>query len=206
MTAAIGIYLFPDVEVLDFAAPFEVFTTASRVSRRRGLFAERPFQVYTVAAERVPVRARGGLMVQPDFDFATHPALDILIVPGGNVAEPLANAAAIEWVKAESRHFIAAICTGAFILGKAGLLHGLTVTTHREDIDDLRAALPQTQVVADRRWVDEGRIATSAGVSAGLDLSLHLVRRFSSAELAHLTATQIEYDWRDATGAPIDRS
>lgn len=206
MTVAIGIYLFPEVEVLDFAAPFEVFTTASRVARRRDLFAERPFQVCTVAAERGPVRARGGLLVQPDFDFAAHPALDILIVPGGDVAEPLANTAALEWVKAESRHFVAAICTGVFILGKAGLLQGLTVTTHWEDIDDLRAALPQTQVVGDRRWVDEGRIATSAGISAGLDLSLHLVHRFAGAELAQLTATQMEYDWRDATGAPIARS
>jgi transcriptional regulator GlxA family with amidase domain len=206
MTMVVGIYLFAGVEVLDFAGPFEVFTTASRVAGRRRMISEAPFEVVTIAAEARIVSARAGLLVQPHYDFANHPALDILIVPGGDVTAPLASPTAIAWVKAASPPLIASVCSGALILGKAGRLDGLTATTHWADLDELREMLPQTRVVGDRRWVDEGRIATSAGISAGIDLSLHLVERFCSGELARATARQMEYDWREPGGRPAELS
>ena len=195
----IVILLFPEVEVLDFAGPFEVFSTAARVAKRDRKLPAPPCSVFTVAASHEPVRARGGLMVLADWSMPDAPKADVLIVPGGVMTEPLGNQATIAWVKrtAANANLVASVCTGAFVLGKAGLLDGLTVTTHWEDIAELRRDFPQVKVVENRAWVDEGPIVTSGGISAGIDMSLHLVRRLLGADLARATARQIEYRWRD---------
>jgi transcriptional regulator GlxA family with amidase domain len=196
----IVILLFPEVEVLDFAGPFEVFSTAARVAKRDRKLPAPPCSVFTVAATREPVRARGGLMVLADRTMADAPKADVLIVPGGVMTEPLGNPQTLAWVKrtAANANLVASVCTGAFVLGRAGLLDGLTVTTHWEDIADFRRDFPQVTVVENRAWVDEGPIVTSGGISAGIDMSLHLVRRLLGADLARATARQMEYRWRDA--------
>lgn len=193
----VGILLFPDVEILDFAGPFEVFSVASRVARRNGALATVPFRVSTVAAQRETVVARHGLRVEPDHDFADAPAFDLLIVPGGVMTQPLADPATLDWVAAAARAatLTASVCTGAFVLARLGLLDGLEATTHWEDIPDLRAAFPDVRVVEDVPFVDEGQIVTSAGISAGIGMSLHLVGRVLGTELASATARQMQYDW-----------
>ena len=198
MTRNIGIYIFDEMEVLDLGGPFEVFSTASRMKSRLQPGAAKPFEVFTVAEMLRPVRARGGLMVQPAFDFTNHPAIDVLIVPGGVVTAELERAVVIEWMTrtAAKASLTASVCTGAFLLAKAGLLRGKTITTHWEDIEDFRAMFPDIKVRDDTRWVDAGEIVTSAGISAGLDMSLHLVARLEGEALAVRTARQMDYDWQ----------
>lgn len=208
MTRNVGIYIFDEIEVLDLGGPFEVFSTASRMKARLQPGAAKPFEVFTVADMVRPVRARGGLMVQPGFDIACHPAIDLFIVPGGVVTAELKRDAIIEWIaRTAARSTItASVCTGAFLLGKAGLLRGKTITTHWEDIDDFRSMFPDIPVQGDRRWVDEGAIVTSAGISAGLDMSLHLVARLEGEELAVRTARQMDYDWQRSRSAGSGRA
>ena len=140
----VGIYVFDEVEVLDFAGPFEVFSTASRVCCRAQPGAEPPFQVFTVGASQRPVTARGGLVVQPRCSFADHPKIDVLLVPGGVVTAELERPRVIAWVAARSAtaELTASVCTGAFLLARARLLKGKSATTHWEDIADLRAMAP----------------------------------------------------------------
>jgi transcriptional regulator GlxA family with amidase domain len=199
MTLMVGILLYNEVEVLDFAGPFQVFTTATRVYAGEHPGTPRLFEVMTIAADSQPVLARGGLQVLPS-DTINNPAhLDVLIVPGGIHAAQLERQPVIEWIarKAAETMVTASVCTGAFLLAKARLLDGKSVTTHWEDIQDLRKMFPNILVVENQRWVDEGRIVTSAGISAGIDMSLYLVARLADHELAVKTARQMEYDWRE---------
>jgi transcriptional regulator GlxA family with amidase domain len=192
----VGILIFPEVEVLDFAGPFEVFSVAARIAGRvAGIHF--PFNVTLVGAGGAAVRARHGMDVLPHAGFADAPRFDLLIVPGGVVDQPLGDSATLDWIRAQDRGtaLTASVCTGAFILAKAGLLDGLAVTTHWEDIADLRAAHPDLDVREDVPYVDQGRIVTSAGISAGIGMSLHLVGRALGVEMAKATARQMQFEW-----------
>ena len=197
-TTRVGIYLFDEVEVLDFAGPFEVFSTATRVAFRRDSQAPAPFAVTLIADEARTVRARAGLPVVARASFAEHPKLDLLLVPGGDVSAELERPAVIEWLARTARvtPLVASVCTGAFLLAKAGLLDGRRATTHWEDLEELRRLFPAVRVEAGASWVDQGDRVTSAGISAGLDMSLHLVSRLGGQELAERTARQMDYVWR----------
>jgi transcriptional regulator GlxA family with amidase domain len=198
MTIAVAIYLFKNVEVLDFAGPFEVFTTASRVFLKHNPDKPAPFKVFTVAKTSAPVQARAGLKTLPDFSVDDGPRIDLLVIPGGVVDEELQDEQMIDWVRAtsSSAQMTASVCTGAFLLAKAGLLDGQQATTHWEDIADLRSQFPQVWVQEGVRWVDEGAVVTSAGIAAGIDMSLHLVARLASKELAIATARQMDVPYR----------
>jgi len=198
LPCTVGIYLFDNVEVLDFAGPFEVFSTALRVKSILQPDAPKSFEVFTVAESMRTVKARGGLAVQPHFDITNHPAIDILIIPGGIVTAELQHETVIDWIMrtANASMITASVCTGAFLLGKAGLLRGRSATTHWEDISDLRAMFPDIQILTGIRWVDTGRVVTSAGITAGIDMSLHLVERLEGEKLAVRTARQMEFDWQ----------
>lgn len=198
MTIAVAIYLFKNVEVLDFAGPFEVFTTASRVFLKHNPDKPAPFKVFTVAKTSAPVQARAGLKTLPDFSVDDGPRIDLLVIPGGVVDEELQDEQMIDWVRAtsSSAQMTASVCTGAFLLAKAGLLDGQQATTHWEDIADLRSQFPQVRVQEGVRWVDEGAVVTSAGIAAGIDMSLHLVARLASKELAIATARQMDVPFR----------
>jgi transcriptional regulator GlxA family with amidase domain len=125
--------------------------------------------------------------------------LDVLIIPGGIVSDELKKGELINWIAkcAASAEITASICTGAFLLGKAGLLEGKQATTHWEDIEELGAMFPGVEVRTGTRWVDNGEVVSSAGISAGIDMSLHLVERLVSKELAVSTARQMEFDWQN---------
>ncbi len=199
MTRTIGIFVYDDVEVLDFAGPYEVFTTASRVNGLIAPGTPAPFAVKTIGRTGTMQRARAGLSIFPEADFTTAAGIDVLVVPGGVVTAELAKPDVVAWIAATAvkAEMVASVCTGSFLLAQAGLLDGLDATTHWDDIDDMRATYPKVQVHAQRRWVDNGRIVTSAGISAGIDMSLHLVERLASRELALATAHRMEYDWNE---------
>ena len=195
-TLQIGILVFPDVEVLDFSGPFEVFSVASRIAGRV-IGVPSPFAVSLIGASGAVLRARHGMGVLPHAGFHDAPALDLLVVPGGIVDQPLADPATLAWIDRQHADaaLTASVCTGAFILAKLGLLDGLAVTTHWGDIADLRAAHPGLDVREGVPYVDQGRIVTSAGISAGIGMSLHLVGRILGETMARATARQMEYDW-----------
>jgi transcriptional regulator GlxA family with amidase domain len=197
MPTSVGIYLYPDVEVLDFAGPYEVFTTATRVALRENM--PPPFSTFTIAARKGLVRARAGLVVQPNFNFANHSPIDLLIVPGGVVTAELEKPEVIRWIEktAAQAGLTASVCTGAFLLAKANVLYAHKATTHWEDIAELKSMFPLLKVVENCRWVDTGRYVTSAGISAGIDMSLHLVERIAGRALAEATARQLDFDWRE---------
>lgn len=198
MTSVVGIYLFDDVEVLDFAGPYEVFSTASRVHARLQPAAPGLFEVVTIADRPRTVCARGGLRVEAERPLDELTKLDVLIVPGGDVSAELQRQPLIVGLTRAARQvsIIASVCTGAFLLAQAGLLDGRRATTHWEDLADLRQRFPAVDVTAHARWVDAGQIVTSAGISAGVDMCLHLVARLAGDELAVATARQMEFDWQ----------
>ena len=197
----VTILVFDDVEALDLGGPYEVFTTASRMHQRLHPDASHPlFAVQCVARTLAPVRARAGLRVLPDADYAGAAAPDLLIVPGGVVDAAAACPETLAWVAhaAGQASITASVCTGAFILAAAGVITDGPVTTHWEDIADLRARFPQLEVRENVRWVDRGARVTSAGISAGIDMSLHLVARLAGSALAERTARQMDTPWNPA--------
>ncbi|MHB1090173.1 MAG: DJ-1/PfpI family protein [Ilumatobacteraceae bacterium] len=199
MTTSVGIFVFENVEVLDFAGPYEVFTTASRVHRRSRPSDPDLFKVIIIGRTGAPVRARAGLSIHPDYYFKNHPPIDILVVPGGVVTQELSEPEVANWIAVSSRmsRLTASVCTGAFLLAQAGLLNGRSATTHWEDIEDLKRMFPSLNVQTGKRWVDDGAVVTSAGISAGIDMSLHLIERIAGRELAIGTARQMEFDWTE---------
>lgn len=197
MTQIIGIYIYDEVEVLDFAGPYEVFTTAARVHARQGPQDEKLFKPVLIADAVRTVHARFGFDVLAHYAITDHPSLDILLVPGGVHMAEMERSEIIDWIAKtnQTTELTASVCTGAFLLGKAGLLEDQAVTTHWEDIPDLDELLPNTKVKENARWVESGKFISSAGISAGIDMSLHLVSRLHSEDLAIRTARQMEYDW-----------
>ena len=194
-TRTLAILIFDDVEVLDFCGPFEVFSVANRYTDPPG------FEVLTVAERAGPVVTKGGLSVNPHRRLAECPQPDLLLVPGGmGTRREMHNAVLIDWIRtaSEKADLVLSVCTGALLLAKAGLLEGLEATTHHAAIDLLRQTAPKTTVHADRRFVDNGRIVCSAGVAAGIDMSLHVVNRLLAKEVAEKTARLMEYPWRSA--------
>ncbi|WP_419813445.1 DJ-1/PfpI family protein [Bacterioplanoides sp.] len=188
----VGIFIYDQAEVLDFAGPFEVFSTANRLATPT------PFNVFLVAEQAQTINARGGLSVVPHYSFQNHPDIDVLIVVGGVHTEVLTKPEVISWVAntAANTTYVASVCTGVFILAEAGVVTNQTVTTHWEDIGELQQNYPGLTVVDGRRWVDQGKIISSGGISAGIDMSLHLVERLTNLTLAEKTARQMEFDWR----------
>ena len=197
MTQRIGIYVYDQVEVLDFAGPYEVFTTASRVYAREHLSEAQLFEVVTIGATSAPVHARAGLKIEPDCTLANHPQLDCVVLPGGVVTAELERGELTSWIRQHLARGVltTSVCTGAFLLARAGVLDGHEVTTHWDDVAALREGYPRVKVREDVRWVDLGQIVTSAGISAGIDMSLHLVERLHNRQLAERTARQLDFEW-----------
>jgi transcriptional regulator GlxA family with amidase domain len=189
----VAIFIHEGVELLDFAGPGEVFASSG-------------FEVYTVAATTEPIVSQGFVTVTPQYSIDNAPAPDILVLPGGSTGTPLKNPAVIEWIRKVSRDTTVSlsVCTGAFLLAKAGLLDGLSATTFHGQIDGLRSAAPRTTVIENTRWVDNGRIVTTAGVSAGIDGALQVVTRLRGQDVAERTARYMEYDkWKPGEGTIV---
>ena len=192
----VAILIFDDVEVLDFCGPFEVLSTARLAGKTND--EARLFEVVTIAEEARTIRCRGGLLVQPHHTIAAHPVLDILVIPGGwGTRRERRNDRLLDWIVDQDRStkITASVCTGAFLLAERGLLDGRRATTHWASIEWMRQQYPEVLMVEDERVVDAGHIVTSAGVSAGIDMALHLVSRLHGRETAGWTARRMEYDW-----------
>ncbi len=188
----VGIYIYDNAEVLDFSGPFEVFSTAARVSKNQD-----QLRVYLIGESGETVVARAGFKVIPDYSINNHPALDLLVVVGGVHTGEMEKNNVMAWIKQQCAQvaLTATVCTGIFLLAKASDLSNTKVTTHWEDVPDLRQQFPELDVLENTRWVDAGNVVSSGGISAGIDMSLYLVERLYSRDLAEKTARQMEYDW-----------
>ena len=188
----VGIIVFDNAEVLDVMGPYEVFSVAGRISEPS------EFQVDLISdSEEKSVTLRHGLRILTDRNIYEDQEFDLIIVSGGITTDVEQNKKLLEFlVKSKARGtIIASICTGAFILAEAGLLGKNKVTTHWEDQKELQNRFPDLTVIANQRWVESEGIFTSGGISAGMDLSLHLVEVLSDRALALRTAKQMEYNW-----------
>jgi len=194
-TRAVAILAFDDMEVLDFAGPYEVFNVAGELAGSRA------FEVVTVGLTSAPAVGRGGFTVVPDHDLATLGHVDVLIVPGGRGTRPLmGEETLLAWLRdrAGSAELTLSVCTGALLLASAGLLAGLPATTHHDAFGELAAASPTTLVAEGRRFVrSSDRIRTSAGVSAGVDLALAVVEELAGRELRDAVVAEMEWQWPD---------
>lgn len=181
----VEILLFNGVQIIDYSGPWEVFGQAH-------------YHVVTVAQTKEPIHTVFGETVTPDYDFAGAPKADILVIPGGNVNAALwSNTALIGWIRAASNQTrtTLSVCTGAFLLAKTGLLDGLTATTFHGALNDLKQIAPKTRVVFDQRFVDNGRIVVTAGLSSGIDGALDVVSKMDGLGTAETVALNMEYNW-----------
>lgn len=200
----VSILLFDGADLLDAGGPYEVFLTANRLAERAGDTA--PFTVDTVTLDGEPVEVYGGLGLVPSASSDVLATTDLLVVPGAiDVSGPLADSAlvgAISEVSSRGGTTLASVCTGAFLLERAGLLDGRPWTTHWEDIGLLAERAGAHGARRQVRWVDAGVVVTGGAISSGLAMALHLVERFAGRELAEATANQIDYVWTESsTGA-----
>ncbi len=189
----VAILMFNEVEVLDFCGPFEVFSVTGRRENTK------PFDVYTVAENPGPILARNGLSVNPRHTISDCPEPDLLLVPGGQgTRKEMNNRVLTDWLIATSSRseLLLSVCTGALLLARAGLLDDLKATTHHGALDLLRETAPRTTVLEGSRFVDNGKIICSAGISAGIDMSLYVVARLLGKNQAFETAAYMEYDWK----------
>lgn len=181
----VAILIFNGVQIIDYTAPYEIFGQAR-------------FNVFTVAEKAEAIKTAMGMSVNPAYDFEDHPKPDILLVPGGGVDGVVNSPRSIKWIQdnAEEAEYVLSVCNGALILAKAGLLEGISATTFYGLLDELKRMAPNTEVVNDKRFVDNGKIITSAGLSAGIDASLHLVSKILGKGRAQNLALHIEYRWQ----------
>jgi len=189
----VAILIFEGVELLDFAGPFEVFSAA----KARPDNSDRLMSVFAVAETDDLITCRNGLVVKPEYTLETCPPFDILVVPGGQGTRTAINRPdLIDWIGQKSQviELTTSVCTGSFLLAKAGILAGKAATTHWGSIQRLRDDFPDLAVREDARWVEVDNIISSAGVSAGIDMALHVVERLYGTEAAQATARGMEYD------------
>ena len=190
----VAILVFNGMEILDFAGPSEVFAVAPG------------FNVYTVAASNEPIKSQGFVTITPNYTLANCPAPDIVVVPGGSTDPLLQDAALVRWMQASAprAEVVLSVCTGAALLGKAGLLDGKQATTFHNYIDALQKANPKAKVLRDKRFVDNGQVITTAGISAGIDGDLHVVANLHGENVARQTAQHMEYDkWQPNQGLVV---
>lgn len=193
----VELLLFDEVDLLDVGGPYEVLLTANRLVRRDG--GDPPFAVTLTAVGDGPVTAYGGLGLAPSASLDLDRPVDVLVVPGAVDLDAVADALPTIAARAARAGLVATVCTGSVLLARAEALHAPVATTHHEDLALLRAAAPDTEVVA-ARWVDAGAVVTGGGLSSGLALGLHLVDRLASRDLAVRTAAQIEHPFDPEDG------
>lgn len=191
----VAILVFDDVEILDFAGPYEVFNVASELTNPAA------FYVYNVGITNLPVMGRGKFTVTPRYSIDNCPQADILIIPGGFGSRPLLkHEKLIAWIAEQSQkvEWLLSVCTGALLLAKAGLLKNCQATTHHGAFEQLQQISPSTQVIKDQRFIQASdRIFTSGGISAGIDLSLYLVEKLTSPETRAAIVEEMEYQGYD---------
>jgi transcriptional regulator GlxA family with amidase domain len=196
----VGIVIFDDIEVLDFCGPFEVFSV-TRLDEERRREEPSPFAVKLISERGGQITTTGGMRVAADYAFATCPKLDILCVPGGwGTRREVGNPVMLEWLRSRAAQveLLTSVCTGSMLLGFAGLLEGKRATTHWRSLDWMAGSFPATTVLRNRHVVEDGDLVTSAGISAGIDMALVVVRRYHGEAVARATARQMEYPYPES--------
>ena len=193
----LAILIFDDVEVLDFAGPFEIFSATNELNENKLL------NIYTIALTDNPILAKNGLKVVADYTLDNCPKMDYLIIPGGSGTRALLkNEPFLAWFTRtafDCEHLLS-VCSGSLVLAVTGMLNGLSATTHHQVFDELTELAPKTEIVRNRRFIDNGKILTSAGVAAGIDMSLYMVGKLYGEKTAVKTAQYIEYDYSPEHG------
>jgi transcriptional regulator GlxA family with amidase domain len=191
----VAIVVHEGIDLLDFAGPGQVFQVALS---DRG----RAFQVYTVAVKAEPILSQGFVKVTPNYSIKDCPKPDIIVIPGGQTRGVMHNEPLMAWLKAVApeTEIMFSVSTGAFVLGKLGLLDDKEATTHYNSVGGLQEMFPKCRVQRDRRVVDNGSVVTTAGIAAGIDGALHIVARLYGPERAVQTARYIEYRWEPEAG------
>lgn len=191
----VGVFLFDNVELLDFAGPVEVFSVTSELNDYQ------LFKVFTVSENGGEIKTVHDLKVMTDYNFCNHPPIDILVIPGGvGTRAEVKNCSALDWIAKQSAgaSITMSVCSGAVLLGALGLLDNLEATTHHEVIELLKDAAPHAIINLNKRYIDNGKIMTSGGISAGIDLSLYVVKKLHGEAIANKTMRYMEYgNWRD---------
>lgn len=193
----VAILIFNDVEVLDFAGPYEVFNVTAELTDPT------PFVVFTVAESSAPVRTRGRLVIHPNYSIVDMPKPDVLLIPGGRGSRVLLREPhIIAWLQDLSRQveYLLSVCTGSLVLAAAGLLDHKRATTHSGAFHELEQLAPTCTVVRDERYVVNDRLVTSGGIAAGIDMSLYVVRRLLGDAVLAETLREMEYDWSPDLG------
>lgn len=201
-THRVAILIFDGVDLLDVGGPYEVFLTASRLAVRDSR--PPPFEVTTVSVDGRRRTAYGGLRLEPERSIESVVS-DVFVVPGlVDVPAATGDEVLIDAIRdaGSSAAILASVCTGALLLASAGLLDGTVATTHFEDVDQLGELIGRGRAV-EERWVDAGRVITAGGLSNGIAMGLHLVRRLESLDLARRTARQLEYPWDPDDGLVV---
>jgi transcriptional regulator GlxA family with amidase domain len=204
----VGIVIFDNIEVLDFCGPFEVFSV-TRVNEDKRREESSPFEVLLVAEKSDTVTTTGGMRVIPDYSFATCPKLDILVVPGGwGTRREIENPVMLDWLRGHAPQVetLTSVCTGSMLLGFAGLLDGRHATTHWRSLDWMRDSFPAVKVEYGQHVVEDGRVFTSAGISAGIDMALKVVARYCGEPIARATARHMEYPYPDNNARRVQLS
>jgi putative intracellular protease/amidase len=188
----VAILIFKDVQIIDYTGPYEVFVNASSNNYDR-------FNIYTVSETADPLTTIGGMTVTPKYSFGNYPPPNIIVIPGGwGVYAQRKNPKVIEWIQQNARRaeVVLSVCNGAFLLSKAGLLDGLAATTTSGAVDELKKEVPSLKPVYDQRFVDTGKIVTSAGLTAGIDAALQVVEKTIGKGWAQKIAIDMEYHWQ----------
>ncbi|GAB6988753.1 DJ-1/PfpI family protein [Paenibacillus pini] len=190
-TRNVAVLLYEHVDGLDFCGSFDVFATASNWGK--------DFNTYTVSEKPGLIHTISSFAVSPKYNFNDCPQPDVLVIPGGlGSRTEMNNEVLTSWINSTSKNteMVLSICTGALLLAKANLLSGLKVTTNRRAMDVLAQVAPKDcEIIDDIRYIDNGKIVMSAGVTAGIDASLHVVSRILGEERAIETASRLEYTW-----------
>ncbi len=201
----VGILLFENIEVLDFCGPFEVFSV-TRLDEAKRREEPSPFNVFLLAETKATVITTGGMKVLPDYDLDDCPPMDILVVPGGwGTRKEMHNDRLLRWIakRAGQIETLTSVCTGALLLGKAGLLDGKRATTHWRSLDWMQELFPKTTVEKQLHFVEDGALLTSAGISAGIDMALKVVARYFGEPVARETAKNMEYPFPESAARRI---
>ena len=201
----VGIVMFNDIEVLDFCGPFEVLSVP-RLDEDRRRDEPSPFEVLLVAQGTEPVTTTGGMKVLPHSSFDNCPPLDILVVPGGwGTRAEMKNEVMLAFVKARAAQVetLTSVCTGSLILANAGLLDGLHATTHWRSLGLMQQLFPKVAVDTQSHVVEDGKVLTSAGISAGIDMALRLVVRYCGEPVARATARHMEYPYPESNARRV---
>lgn len=193
----VGILIFDKIEVLDFAGPFEVFSVSYDDAGNK------LYDAQLIAEEDRIIKARNNFLVQPNLTIDTDEKFDIMVVPGGFGTRTLMHNEAIKkWLQKQFNQveLMLSVCTGSLVLATTGLLGGLSATTHHAAMKELEAVAPNTTIISNTKYVDNGKVVTAAGISAGIEMALHIVARHHGIEQARKTANYMEYTWIEEEG------